>query len=150
VKGDTAMSKYLSIFLLLAIVSFNSCFNDDGDSGATSGTVTITLTGASAYNDKICYFSIFTQSDIVNPQGLGSFTIAAGGGTGVIQSGGSDLTLSNDTYIINCFIDVDDSADPSGPLVETGDYYYLAYAVVSGNITIDLTYPDDFELSTKK
>jgi hypothetical protein len=137
-------SKRLSIFLLVAIALFNSCFNDDGDTGATSGTVTVTLTGASAFNGNTFYYSIFSQSDLVTPRGFGSFTIATGGGSGIIQSSGSDLSLTNGTYYFTCFIDEDGNTDPTDPTVGTNDDYSVSYATVNGDTTVDLTYPDDF------
>ncbi len=148
-KGEKTMKKYsllFSIFLLPVILSLSSCFNDNSDTGPSAGTVTVTLTGASAHNGKTFYFSLFSQSDLFNSQGFGSFIINASGGSGVIQSGGSDLSLSGGTYYLTCFIDEDGNADPGDPAVETGDDYYFNYATVNGNTTVDLTYPDDFTI----
>ena len=139
--------KLFSIFILIIILSFCSCFDSsDDDNGSSSGTVSVTLTGAAAFNTETFYFSIFSQSDLVNAQGFNSFTINAGGGSGTIQSGGADLSLSNGTYIMTCFIDEDGNTDPNDPSVDPGDDYTIFNVTVNGDTTVDLTYPTDFTI----
>lgn len=139
--------KLFPIFILIVIFSFNSCSGEDDDSNPSSGTLTVTLTGAAAYNTHLFYFMIFSESDLVNPLGFSSFEITAGGGSGVIQDDGSDLTISGGTYFLSCFIDEDDDADPNDPAGESPDDYYINYVYVNGDTTVDLMYPTGFTIN---
>lgn len=138
---------YFLLFLLLFFLSFSiGCFDDsDDDSGDGSpGTVTVTLTGASDHNGKTFYFQIFSEDDLVNALGSNSFTIGAGGGSGVIQSNGSNLSLDGGTYLLSCFVDEDSDADLSDLYADDDDDFCATPVIVNGDATTDLTYPGDF------
>jgi hypothetical protein len=135
--------KPLFIFIIFVILSSASSF-DNSNGTITPGTVTITLTGATSYDGKDFYFLIFSPSDLVNSQGFSSFTITSGGGSGIIQNSGSNLTLSDGSYYLTCFIDEDQNTTTSNPTVGTGDDYYISSIVVNGDTTVNLIYPGNF------
>ncbi|OHD05519.1 MAG: hypothetical protein A2Y34_01035 [Spirochaetes bacterium GWC1_27_15] len=135
------MNKILTMimfsFLLVVFFTF-SFFSCQGETSTTTTTVaspsvTVNLTGADIQNGKKVYV-ILIGGDL-EVKKFSSATIENGKATIVLNN------VSKDTYVLNCFIDVNENANTAKPEPDTGDKVSNTNNFsVDGNKSQDITY----------
>ena len=113
------------------------------------GTVTLSFTDSSAYNDHSVYFTIY-DSNKVDPVtygptgtvlGQGTVAIASDVGTGVTMTmdRSSEAVFCNTTFYIGGMVDMNDNV-ASTETADSGDFYgdFITITVDDENLTVNL------------